>query len=522
MSAPRIILFRKRVMDLSILAPLPSVTPSSAVLSTNFALTELEPDVDPNRMLARLRFLAGDHLKGRGSGTRDEWIAAAYIASLYEEAGLEPGGDVLPDGSRSYIQTITRSAERPFIDGPTLSSVHTTTPGPAVDLMYGKDMVALNIAGDHAQGPLRFVDIMEDGSVASVQPGDVVVLSDRFNLYSPAYSSVLEGLSEKGAAAILIPSSQDSGEWNLVKIAYGDVPAVRYGLDAVTFGYDKDLTTVVLIDGPDMEALRALGEGHTVKLGGQLQANIDYNRTWNVHGILPGTDPEAGKVLLSSHLDHLGERKQDDMPSWYQLPEPDENGEIDLVYNGTNDDASGTVAMLEMMSILAEDGPEKRTVVFSAFGSEEEGLVGSRYFARNPTLPLDDLVANIQFEMLARIPEDYEGPLTFTGFERSSLGPELNKHGANLDKSPRPWESLFTRSDNYSIAKQLGVPAHTVIYDDPDGDDEHYHQPSDEIENANLQGLYDATESLVEPIEWLLNSDFKPVWNPSQNPYRPD
>ena len=157
----------------------------------------------------------------------------------------------------------------------------------------------------------------------------------------------------------------------------------------------------------------------------------------------------------------------------------------------------------------------KRTIVFGWFGSEESGGTGSRYFADKAVVPLDRIVANLQFEMIGR-PDAKVPPHTLwlTGYERSTLGPELAKRGAKLVQDPHPDQSFFTRSDNIQFARR-GVIAHTVS---SFGLHKDYHQASDEIDTIDFAHMTDSIRSMVAPIRWLASSSFKPDWLPGQKP----
>ena len=187
----------------------------------------------------------------------------------------------------------------------------------------------------------------------------------------------------------------------------------------------------------------------------------------------------------------------------------------DTIYNGADDDASGTVAVLELARALALGPRPKRTIVFAFFGSEEAGGFGSRYFADRPVVPLTQVVANLQFEMIGR-PDDKVPPHTLwlTGYERSTLGPELAKQGAKLVQDPHPEQSFFTRSDNIQFARR-GVIAHTVS---SYGLHKEYHQPSDELKTIDFAHMTDAIQSMLKPILWLANSTYKPDWLPGMKP----
>ncbi len=165
--------------------------------------------------------------------------------------------------------------------------------------------------------------------------------------------------------------------------------------------------------------------------------------------------------------------------------------------------------------MLASGPRPKRTVVFALFGSEEIGGFGARAFLANPPMPLNSIVANLEFEMIGRPdPSVPPGTLWLTGFERSTLGPELAKHGAHLVQDPHPKEQFFQRSDNIDLAKQ-GIIAHTVSSFGLHSD---YHQPSDELKTINFTHMDNAITSMIGPIRWLTDTSWKPQWNPGGRP----
>ena len=231
-------------------------------------------------------------------------------------------------------------------------------------------------------------------------------------------------------------------------------------------------------------------------------ARVPRTETWNVVGILRGSDAAGGKdaILLTAHLDHLGIG-------------PEKNG--DRIYNGADDDASGTTAVIELARVFAAGARPARTLIFVLFGSEELGGYGNRYFLEHPPVPLERILANLEFEMIGRrdpaLPRD---GLWLTGFERSDLGPELARQGANLVADPHPEQNFFKRSDNYSLARQ-GIVAQTVSSFGLHAD---YHQPGDEISRIDFAHMTSAIGSMVDPIEWLANTVWKPQWLPKGRP----
>ena len=229
--------------------------------------------------------------------------------------------------------------------------------------------------------------------------------------------------------------------------------------------------------------------------------------TWNAVAILRGSNSSGSDsktqqdaILLTAHLDHLGIG-------------PAVNG--DSIYNGADDDASGTTAVIELARTLSQGRRPKRTIIFALFGSEELGGLGSQYFLEHPPVPLDHIVANLEFEMIGRAdPAVPAGNFWLTGYERSNLGPTLAKHGAHLVGDPHPEQKFFQRSDNYELAKR-GIIAQTISSFNLHKD---YHQPSDEISKLDIPYMATVISSMVRPIEWLANTGWKPAWNPNGKP----
>jgi Zn-dependent M28 family amino/carboxypeptidase len=233
----------------------------------------------------------------------------------------------------------------------------------------------------------------------------------------------------------------------------------------------------------------------------QVPATERSKATWNAIGVLRGSQPGEA-IMLSAHLDHLG---------------VNESLTGDKIFNGADDDASGSVAVLELARVLAAGKRPRRTIYFVCFGSEERGGYGSRYFIAHSPVPLPEIVANLTFEMLGR-PDDKvpAGKLWLTGYERSTLGPELARQGAALVADPHPEQNFFRRSDNYPLALR-GVIAHTVSSFGLHTD---YHRPSDDISKIDFPFMTRSLNSLVKPVRWLANSTFRPAWLPGQAPTR--
>lgn len=218
--------------------------------------------------------------------------------------------------------------------------------------------------------------------------------------------------------------------------------------------------------------------------------------TVNAIGFLPGTDPKAGVILITAHHDHLGIVKGKLMP-------------------GANDDASGTVAVIEIARALAAGKRMKRGILFVTYGTEEVGGLGSTYFGANPPVPLTSIVANIEIEMIgAPDPKLPTGHLMMTGFERSNLGEALLAHGALVAPDPYPDQHFFQRSDNYSLALK-GVVAHTIS---GWAVTPNYHSENDTVANLDIAFMTKAIQSLIPSVRFLADGKFVPAWKPGGRP----
>jgi Zn-dependent M28 family amino/carboxypeptidase len=257
----------------------------------------------------------------------------------------------------------------------------------------------------------------------------------------------------------------------------------------------KDRAALILAKPETFDQLWAQPEGTTVTLQAQITPWKETH-TWNVLGKIEGTSEKEQIILLSAHLDHLGVK---DGKTFY----------------GADDDASGTVAVMELARVLAKEPKPKRTIIVAFWGSEETGLVGSRYFLSNPTFELKHIVANLEFEMIGRPdPKLKPDELWLSGWERTNLGHELAQHGAKLAADPHPAEKFFTRSDNYALAKQ-GIIAQGVSSFGLHAD---YHQPTDTVGKIDFQHMDRGIASMIGPVTWLANTDFKPEWVDGKKP----
>ncbi|HET7575549.1 MAG TPA: M28 family peptidase [Sphingomicrobium sp.] len=425
--------------------------------------------VTERSVAAHEAFLASDALQGRGSATRDEAIAAAYVASRFQAFGLSaaPGMD-------GYLQTATLIRRK--VSGPaTLTVGGVATPAPTL----------LTTSGQGISGPLAIAK----GSDPAKLPSASIVLATSPDMDPMALIRAARG---KGIKLLIIPESESTKKLEGMLGGRPRLPTTLEGEPA------PDRATVVVLPRATIDAIAKKGDA-SVTLA--VPVTEEKATTTNAIGYLKGSDPAAGTLLLSAHLDHLGVR-------------PD-----GVIMHGANDDASGTTAVLELAGALAAGKQPRRSILFVCYGSEELGGLGSTYFGEHPPVPLDQLVANIEFEMIgAQDPKLPTNTLMMTGFDRSNLGDALKEHGAQVTGDPYPEQHFFQRSDNYSLALK-GVVAHTVSgwAVTPT-----YHQPTDTYASLNIPFMTSAIRSLVAPIEWLANSDFVPAWKPGGKPEERD
>ncbi len=421
---------------------------------------------------AHMEFLASDAMNGRGSGTRDEWIAATYIAAQMRREGLEPLGD-----NADFVEAV--EVDKTEVIGAPLLKVG------ALELSHGNEMLITRLRAASFSGTLqRF----HSGSVYA--SGSILLMPENPDRAIPEEA--------RGASLLLYRETPALREqWALIARRPLLVGRGRIGSIASTPSGAEP--SQIYLSAATYAKLAAIAEAPAVTMN--LPTRESVGHTWNAVAELPGADPRerAQIILLTAHLDHLGAR---------------DSGE-DRIYNGADDDASGCIAVLTLADALAHGPRLKRSIVFAWFGSEEAGGYGADYFVGKPVVPLQSIIANLEFEMIGRPdPAVPEHTLWLTGWERTNLGPQLARHGARLVADPHPEQNFFARSDNIALARR-GVVAQTVSSFGLHAD---YHQPSDEISRIDFRHMTESIQSMLAPVRWLADSDFQPEWLPGGRP----
>ncbi len=219
----------------------------------------------------------------------------------------------------------------------------------------------------------------------------------------------------------------------------------------------------------------------------EVKHEVSKLKLTNVVGILPGKSRHNEYVIFSGHYDHLG------------IGRPDNKG--DSIYNGANDDASGTTAVILLAKYFKQLDNNERTLVFVAFTAEEVGGYGSQYFSKqyDPA----SVVAMFNIEMIGTESKWGTNSAYITGYEKTDMGKILEKNlgGSRFMFYPDPYiqQSLFYRSDNATLAK-LGVPAHTIStskMEEAPNNEPNYHQPSDEIGTLDLKNMTEIIKAIA-------------------------
>ncbi len=217
---------------------------------------------------------------------------------------------------------------------------------------------------------------------------------------------------------------------------------------------------------------------------------------FNIIGVLEGKSKKDEYVVISAHYDHLGIKSS--------------KNQTDSIYNGADDDASGTTAVLALAEYFKEKNRNERTIVFVAFTGEEMGLLGSKYFGKGLEAP--KYIAGINIEMIGK--ESSFGPKTawLTGFDRSDFGKIIQKNlegtAYKLFPDPYPNFKLFFRSDNASLAR-LGIPSHTFSTG-PIDTDVHYHKVSDEANTLDISTITETIKAIALGIESIIDGKDTP------------
>lgn len=456
--------------------------------------------ISANSLRGHLSFIASDLLEGRASPSRGLDLAAEYIAAQFRRAGLEALGD---DG---YFQTANWTYSEP-----NLNSFSLVLDGAGQHVVLKSSQISFGAipalaANAAAVVKADFQQVAALEALGAGVAGKVVVcelpagrITSR-EQYEERMHALDAFMARVGALKPLFLVMLDRGNPN------GDAGGNGRLIDPEKPAPQAPLARVTLHGMEAQQWFDALPAGAggatlTLKLAAPTTRPVKLR---NVAAILRGSDPalKDSYVLVTAHYDHLGMRS---------------SGDGDIIYNGANDDGSGTVSVIEIASAMAAMKLRpKRSVVFMTVFGEERGLLGSRYYGRHPLVPIARTVADINLEQVGRT-DSSEGPqmnnVAMTGMDYSDVGRmfaqageqtgiKLYKHAVNSDL-------YFGQSDNQALADQ-GVPAHTlsVAYAFPD-----YHKVGDHWDKIDYDNMAKVDRMIALGVLMIANDKKAPQWN---------
>ena len=498
--------------------------------------------IRPQAIRAHMRFLADDLLEGRRTATRGYDIAARYVSARFEELGLEPAGT-----AGSFVQPV------PMLQMTTLgeeSSLTLHRDGREIELELGPDFLVraseeettfsapVVFAGYGVTAPELGYDDYEGldvkGKIVAMLVGSPSTFPNDQRAYYSVRSVQARNAADRGAIGMLgiyTPEWEKRMSWDgLQKYLHWPsstwVDAAGKPRSSILPGAGlsmkgaKELFAGAPRTLEEVYKMAATGRPPTFELPVRASVRVVGRgkriESPNVAAVLRGSDPKLRDeyVVLSAHLDHVGMELE---------------GEGDTIHNGAYDNASGIAVMLEVANAFTRLPAPRRSVLLLAVTGEEEGLNGSDYFARFPTVPVDGIVANTNLDMILML-YPLRDVVAF-GAEHSSLDRVLKEAagrlGIEVSPDPFPEQVLFIRSDHYSFVQQ-GVPSIGLALGlksaDPAVDapavwgkwmQEVYHKPGDDMSQAMdfASGVQFAKLSFL--IGWMVAQEEKaPSWNP--------
>ncbi|MCH8935197.1 MAG: M20/M25/M40 family metallo-hydrolase [Gemmatimonadetes bacterium] len=483
------------------------IAPLTPALVAQNGVADAVSSITAEDFLRRVGIIAHDSMRGRNTPSPELDQTAEYLASEFRKMGLLPGA-----GGGSFIQRYPLRRERVDIVASGVS-----IPGGRT-LRLGTDVIVLSGGTTGPRG------ISGPVVVVSGAPGDAQSFEDldvrRAVVLVVASGSdswsrrELRGLQQQGPAAVVILTLRSDSAWRTAQRGLdrvflrkawgrrpGGMPVVEVRQEAIEGALEAsgfDLAAARLRGDEPLETERISGFNITINLEYQ---TVEELTAPNVVAILEGSDPTLRDeyVTFSAHMDHVG------------VGNP-VNG--DSIYNGADDDASGTIAVLEAAEAFATLHPRpRRSLMFVIVSGEEKGLWGSEYFTDNPSVPIENIVANLNTDMVGR---NWKDTIVAIGKEHSNLGETLDRVNARHPELGMtaiddiwPNQRFYFRSDHYNFARK-GIPILFFF----NGTHEDYHRPSDHVEKIDGE----KAARIVKLVFFLgldiANADQRPQWYP--------
>jgi hypothetical protein len=424
-------------------------------------------------VLHHLSVIADDSMRGRDTPSRGLDLTAAYVAAQFRAAGLEPAGD-----SGSFVQHFPYAIRRLDTTARMIRLSDDDTFAP----VFGTDLFVVPSDEHVIEGSAYYAGVVDTSFAMPAGVRAPIVIGTIADTMGPAwgerFNALLIAAATSGAKAMIIaldPRITAASVGELAQEASEQLAPIT------VFGVRMDaLAPLLRAGGVDAASPASLAKPmmmNGVKLRLATATTVSEARVPNVAGILRGSDPSLREeyVVFSAHMDHVG------------VGAPDASG--DSIYNGADDDGSGTTAIIELARAFTSQATRPaRSIIFLTVSGEEKGLLGSDYFTTHPTVPMAKIIADINIDMIGRNAPD---SVTAVGLEYTTLGrvaintakdhPELGVHVA---ADHQPEEHLFERSDHFNFARR-NVPAiffTTGLHGD-------YHKPSDEVSRIDTDKL---------------------------------
>ncbi|MEM7110355.1 MAG: M28 family peptidase [Bacteroidota bacterium] len=432
-------------------------------------------------------FLASDELKGRETGSPEIDIAAEYLATTLRRFGVQP----VPGADDGYFQAVELEKFIPATSKKfTLGDFSTEN--------------VIQLSGSNIQSSIEVVFLgygMEADYLQKDVAGKLVIALVGKNGESDVSSSFrLANIKRataqnRGAAGLVEINTFGANTWYRFSNYFGRPTTRIQSQDTSNFIHlwlqDKD--EVLLSESKKKNA------SAEVTIDGISRTLLPAK---NVVGMVPGTDPQLKNefVIYSAHYDHIGVKPSD--------------AEVDSIFNGARDNAVGTVTVLSAAENIAKN-PTKRSALFILFTAEEKGLLGSKWYADHPLIPLDQMVYCFNSDNGGY---NDTSVATIVGLGRTTAEKHIREacqeFGLEAIDDPAPEQGLFDRSDNVSFAAK-GVPAPTFslgfrAFDAEIG--KYYHQTSDNPDNLDYEYLTKFFGAYVMACRLIANDPVKPFW----------
>jgi Zn-dependent M28 family amino/carboxypeptidase len=509
------------------------------------------PQFSAARIDAHIKTLSADSFGGRAPATPHEQMTVDYLVKQLQAAGVQPGGEVV-NGQRQWTQRV-----------PLLKSDHVSTPTVTVQTASGPlqlaqgeqvavrsptngqqqvrlDDAPIVFAGYGVDAPERgwndFKDMDVKGKILVVLVNDPDFeggegdFGGKAMTYYGRWTYKYEEAARRGAAGVMVVHETEPASygWATVKNSNTNTmfDIVRQNPAAEHTPFESWITRDTAVRlfqaaGLDFEAAKQRAKRkdfRPIDLKASLDANINAKTevitSYNVAGVLPGTERPEETVIYTAHHDHIG------------IGEPDANG--DRIFNGAVDNATGVAHVLEQARAFASAPRTERSVVFLFVGAEEKGLLGTEYYVANPLYPLSQTVGVLNTDSMAPYGAARNFSIAGTADLEllDMLKAEAARRGRSFSPDPRPEAGSFFRSDHFPFAK-AGVPAISWRSGNDllqgglargqalsaDYTEKRYHQQDDEYDPGwNMSGIVEDAKLLFAVGYTLADSNLWPEW----------